>query len=196
MSVNINILAVPPSVSAQIVTASNSNLQQAFTRHVVHDGTNLGYKNHVRGFGEVYFFGNAVATPVSVVNTNYQFQQSVYTVNPLSVNFDTSGYGLRYLGIPGVFYPVTGVFYVHANLNALSSATSTQLCSFYLALNGTIQNNTKCSQSIENSKSQNGTCSAIMSLSTNDIVTLWMANNTVNNAITITDLSFEAFALN
>ena len=188
MSININTLAPPPTVSAQIVTASNGNLQQAFTRHVVHDGTTLGYKNHVRAFGEIYVFGNTTSTPIATVNTNYQFTQGVYIVNPLSVNFDASANGLRYLG-------EAGVFFVHANLNAVSGATGQQ-CSFYLARNGTIFNNTKCSQSVDTSRGQNGICSGVMSLTTNDIVTLLMANNSAANSITITDLSFEVFALN
>ena len=69
MSVNVNILAVPPTVSAQIVTASNANPQQAFTKLVVHDGTNLGYKVHVIGHAESYVFGNTTATPITVINT-------------------------------------------------------------------------------------------------------------------------------
>ena len=108
MSINVNTLPPPPTVSAQIVTASNGNLQQAFTRHVVHDGTTLAYKNHVRAFGEIYVFGNTTATPIATVNTNYQFTQGVYIVNPLTVNFDASGNGLRYLG-------EAGVFFVHVN---------------------------------------------------------------------------------
>ena len=188
MSINVNLLTPPATVSAQIVTASNANLQQAFTRHVVHDGTTLGYKNHIRAFGEIYVFGNTAATPIAVLNTNYQFTQGVYIVNPLTVNFDASGNGMRYLG-------EAGVFFVHANLNAISGATGQQ-CSFYLARNGTIFNNTKCSQAIESTKGQNGICSAVISLTTDDIVTLWMANNSASNSITITDLSFEIFALN
>ena len=188
MSINVNTLAPPPTVSAQIVSASNGNLQQAFTRHIVHDGTTLGYKNHVRAFGEIYVFGNATPTPITTVNTNKEFTQGVYIVNPLTVNFDASGNGIRYLG-------EAGVFFVHANLNAISGAAGQQ-CSFYLAKNGTIFNNTKCSQAVESTKGQNGISSGIMSLTTNDIITLWMANNTANNSITITDLSFEVFALN
>lgn len=188
MSINVNTLAPPPTVSAQIVSSSNGNLQQAFKRHVVHDGTNLGYKNHIRAFGEIYVFGNTASTPIPTVNTNYQFTQGVYIVNPLSVDFDASGNGIRYLG-------EAGVFFVHANLNAISGANSQQ-CSFYLAKNGTIFNNTKCSQAVESSKVQNGISSGIMSLTTNDIITLYMANNSAGNSITITDLSFEVFALN
>ena len=188
MSISVNTLAPPATVSAQIVAASNANFQQSFTKLVVHDGINLGYKNHIRAFGEIYVFGNTTATPIAVQNTNYQFSQGVYIVNPLSVNFDASGNGMRYLG-------EAGVFFVHANLNAISGATGQQ-CSFYLARNGTIFNNTKCSQAIESTKGQNGICSEVMSLTTNDIVTLWMANNSASNSITITDLSFEIFALN
>ena len=188
MSINVNTLAPPPTASAQIVSSSNGNLQQAFTRHIVHDGTTLGYKNHVRAFGEIYVFGNATPTPITTVNTNKEFTQGVYIVNPLTVNFDASGNGIRYLG-------EAGVFFVHANLNAISGAAGQQ-CSFYLAKNGTIFNNTKCSQAVESTKGQNGISSGIMSLTTNDIITLWMANNTANNSITITDLSFEVFALN
>ena len=188
MSINVNTLAPPPTVSAQIVSASNGNLQQSFTRHIVHDGTTLGYKNHVRAFGEIYVFGNATATPIANVNTNYQFTQGVYIVNPLSINFDASGNGIRYLG-------ESGVFFIHANLNAISGATGQQ-CSFFLAKNGTIFNNTKCSQSVDSTRGQNGISSGIMTLTTNDIITLWMANNSASNSITITDLSFEVFALN
>ena len=127
MSINVNTLAVPPTVTAQIVTSSNGNLQQAFTKLVVHDGVNLGYKSHVRGFAEAYVFGNAAATPVAVTNTIYQFTQGTYTLNPVSVNFDVKTNGLRYIGAS------TGVFYI---------------------------------------------------------------NNTANNNITVSDISFEAFALN
>ena len=199
MSINVNTLAAPATVSAQIVSASNANLQQnsTFTKVMVHDGTNLGYRNYIRGFGEIYIFGNTAITPVgtAVVNTMYQFT-GVYIVNPLSVNFDASGNGLRYLGIPLAWYPYTGTFYVHASFNAYTPATGIQSCSFYLAVNGTILNNSKCSQSMDNGKPQNGLCSAIVSLTTGDIVTFWMANNTSGNSILIVDLSLEAIALN
>ena len=189
MSVNVNILAVPPTVSAQIVTASNANPQQAFTKLVVHDGTNLGYKVHVIGHAESFVFGNTTATPITVINTNVQFTQGIQTLNPLSVNFDISGNGLRYIGTEN------GTFFVHINLNAISGAGAQQ-CSFYTAKNGVILNNSKCSQRIDNNAGQNGVSSTIVSLTTNDIITLWMANNTAANSITITDVSFEAFALN
>ena len=189
MSVNVNVLAVPPSVSSQIVTASNANLQQAFTKLVVHDGTNLGYKVHVIGHAESYVFGNTTATPITVINTNVQFTQATQTLNPLSVNFDISGNGLRYIGTGN------GTFFVHINLNAISGAGAQQ-CSFYTAKNGTILSNSKCSQKIDSGAGQNGVSSTIVSLTTNDIITLWMANNTATNSITITDVSFEAFALN
>ena len=141
----------------------------------MHDGTTLGYKNHVRAFGEIYVVGNTASTPIATVNTNYQFSQGVYIVNPLSVNFDASGNGIRYLG-------EAGVFFVHANLNAISGAAGQQ-CSFYLAKNGTIFNNTKCSQAVESTKGQNGISSGIMSLTTNDIITLWLAINIQSNNI-------------
>jgi len=189
MSINVTILPVPPTVPAQIVTSSNGNLQQAFTKLVVHDGTNLGYKVHVRGHAESYVFGNATATPITVINTNVQFTQGTQTLNPLSVNFDISGNGLRYIGTEN------GTFFVHINLNAISGAGAQQ-CSFYMAKNGAILSNSKCSQKIDSGAGQNGVCSTIISLTTNDIITLWMANNTANNSITITDVSFEAFALN
>ena len=189
MSVNVNILAVPPTVSAQIVTASNANPQQAFTKLVVHDGTNLGYKVHVIGHAESFVFGNTTATPITVINTNVQFTQGIQTLNPLSVNFDISGSGLRYIG------KVVGTFFVHINLNAISGSGAQQ-CSFYTAKNGAILSNSKCSQRIDNGAGQNGVSSAIVSLTTNDIITLWMANNTAANSITITDVSFEVFALN
>ena len=189
MSVNVNILAVPPTVSAQIVTASNANPQQAFTKLVVHDGTNLGYKVHVIGHAESFVFGNTTATPITVINTNVQFTQGIQTLNPLSVNFDISGSGLRYIGTS------VGTFFVHINLNAISGSGAQQ-CSFYTGKNGAILTNSKCSQKIDNGAGQNGVSSAIVSLTTNDIITLWMANNTAANSITITDVSFEVFALN
>ena len=189
MSVNVNILAVPPTVSAQIVTASNANPQQAFTKLVVHDGTNLGYKVHVIGHAESFVFGNTTATPITVINTNVQFTQGIQTLNPLSVNFDISGSGLRYIGTS------VGTFFVHINLNAISGSGSQQ-CSFYTGKNGAILTNSKCSQKIDSGSGQNGVSSAIISLTTNDIITLWMANNTAANSITITDVSFEVFALN
>lgn len=192
MSINVNVLTPPPTAPQQVATAVFANNYQNTTKLCCLDGSNnLGHKVITpNSFAEMYVYANTTATVVGATNTFYQFSSANWLLSPFSQNFVVEGTtGLKYTGT------ATGVFYCQANINA-TTGTNNQVCQFVLHKNSTPVSSSRLIQTMSNLLGQNGLCSCILQLATNDIVSLYIANGTASNNITLTDVSFEIFQLN
>ena len=198
MSINVNTIALPPTVPAQIVSAILATNNETATKQAVLDSTGalLAYKTINKSFGNIYFNGSVVATTITTANTMVLVQNTAFVLNPLALNFSlTAGTSqsssrLTYNGTSG------NPFRISCTCNVVVAGSNNQSVSTQLFLNGVAIPNAfgKCFIQT-NSQSQNNAMIAMVSLNNNDYIEMYVANGTANNNVTVTDLTIDAASL-
>ncbi len=198
MSINVNSIALPPTVTAQVVTAILASDNETATKQVVLDPTNLllAYKTINKSFGNIYFNGSAVATPMSTANTFVLVQNTAFVLNSLALNFSLtagatqSSSRLTYNGTSAC--PMR----VSCSCNVVVSGSNNQSVTTTLFLNGVAITNATAKSWLQTAGfSQNNAMFAMVNLNPNDYIELFVANATANNNVTVTDLTIEAVSL-
>ena len=196
--INVNSIALPPTVPAQIVTAILASDNETATKQVVLDPTNLllSYKTINKSFANIYFNGSAVATTMSTANTFVLVQNTAFVLNPLALNFSLtagatqSSSRLTYNGTSAC--PMR----VSCSCNVVVSGSNNQSVTTTLFLNGVAITNATAKSWLQTAGfSQNNAMFAMVNLNPNDYIELFVANATANNNVTVTDLTIEAVSL-
>ncbi len=198
MSINVNTIAPPPTVTQQVVTAVLTTDNETATRSVVLDSTGLllAYKTINKSFGNISFNGSAVVTTMTTANTFVLVQNTAYVINSLALGFSlTAGASqsssrLTYNGTS--VCPVR----VSCSCNVVVAGSNNQSVTTTLFLNGvSITNATAKSWMQTAGFSQNNSMVAMINMNPNDYVELFVANATANNNVTVTDCTIDAVSL-
>ena len=198
MSINVNTIAPPPSVTQQVVTAVLAADNETATRSVVLDSTGLllAYKTINKSFGNISFNGSAVATTMTTANTFVLVQNTAYIINSLALGFSLtagttqSSSRLTYNGTSAC--PVR----VSCSCNVVVAGSNNQSGTTTLFLNGVAITNATAKSWMQTAGfSQNNAMTAMISMNPNDYVELFVANATANNNVTVTDCTIDAQSL-
>ncbi len=198
MSINVNTIALPPTVHQQVVTAVLSSNNENATKQAVLDPTGLllAYKNINKSFGSIGFSNNATVTTITTANTFVLVQNSALLLNTLSQNFAlTAGATqassrLTYQGATTCNVRVT------CTSNVFVAGSNNQNISIQLFLNGVAVPNTVGKSWLQTAPHpQNQSVTTLLTMNTNDYVELFVTNNTANNNVTVTDMTVDAVSL-
>jgi hypothetical protein len=175
------------------ITSSQSRLQISTNVYIVGytsatafygafygDGTNV--TTSARNYGEMYSNNNAVATTMSSQNTFYKMANA--TSAGLMNNFTHTTGRLTYAGTG----PKT--FHINVSLDAQVSQAN-QVLGFQIYLNGVAVAKSNAICMIQNIPDrQHLSLNSLIALNTNDYLELYVANNTANVSVTISDINF------
>ena len=198
MSINVNTIALPPTVHQQVVSAVLASNNETASRSVVLDPTSLllAYKTINKSFGNISFNGSAVATTMTTANTFVLVQNTAYVINPLALAFSlTAGASqsssrLTYNGTSAC--PVR----VSCSCNVVVAGSNNQSVTTTLFLNGVAITNATAKSWMQTAGfSQNNAMTAMITMNPNDYVELFVANATANNNVTVTDCTIDAVSL-
>ena len=83
MSINVTLIAPPPTVLQQVVTAVTALNNEVATKEVVLDPTGLllGYKTINKSFGSVYFNGNVTSTVIATALHLHLFYYQIVLIH-------------------------------------------------------------------------------------------------------------------
>jgi len=198
MSINVNSIALPPTVVAQVVTAIQATDNETATRQAVIDPTGLllAYKTINKSFGNIYFNNSSVATTISTANTLVLVQNSAFVLNSLALGFSlTAGTSqsssrLTYNGTSA------NPFRVSCTCNVMVAGSNNQSVTSALFLNGVAIPSAVGKSWIQtNNQAQNNAMVAMLTLNPNDYVEMYVANGTANNNVTVIDCTLDAVSL-
>ena len=198
MSINVNSIALPPTVPQQVVTAVQALDNETATRQLVLDPTSLllAYKTINKSFGNITFNSNAVSTPITTMNTLVLVQNAAFALNPLALAFtltagaSQSSSRLTYNGTSAC--PMR----ISCSCNVIVAGSNNQSVTTALFLNGVAISNAVGKCWIQtNNQSQNNCMSAMVTMNPNDYVELFVSNATANNNVTVTDCTLDAYSM-
>lgn len=140
--------------------------------------------------GQIYEQSNATATTVAAGSTWYEVTLSGTALTSGARNFDSPASGqLRYTGTPD------RVFLIVANFS-VSSGSANQALEFGIGLDGTIDaTSVIITDSGAISTDRAMSLSFLITLSTNEYVSLMVQNTTGANDVTVSDLTMQAIGM-
>lgn len=158
---------------------------------IIHNGTN--WINNIVSIGGIYVEGNAVETPIAITSTPVRIganSESATTAYPDILEFDNGGsndYQLRYTGT------VTKQFQIHVTLSSFKASAGVSVTfEYYLAKNGTKITGTSVLRQGSSQDYGSITTNTIVGLATNDVISVWVQNNTNTENVTVENLSLTA----
>jgi len=144
--------------------------------------------NNSGNIGQYYMTGNATATTIGAINTFVKVAGTT-TVGSFTEKFTHTNNRLTYNGALTGFYKVTAIVTLTSGNN--------NLVQLRIAVNGTTSApSTSQTTTSGAGKSENVSCSNIVSLSTNDYIEVFTANATGANNITVSEINVIVERLN
>lgn len=141
---------------------------------------NVGITNS-REVSQYYMNGNATATTVSATNTEYKVAGTT-TSGSLTSKFTNTDNRATYTG------SIERIFTVTATLS-VTSGNNNQI-GMYVAKNGTVITESETYITTNGSgRAEAATIQALVTLSTNDYIEIWVENSTSTTDITVTNLN-------
>lgn len=149
------------------------------------DGTNWNTIEN-KQFGEYFIVNNAVETVIAAVNTPVKATAAT-SVGEISADFAHSANRLTYNGTE------TRTFKIDAAITALrGTGSGSPKFAFYIALNGAVISKSKIIRDVGGNAQAAINAQALLQLSTNDIIEVWVENTTDTANLLIEELNLQA----
>ena len=193
-AINVDVNAVVP-VEGYILDTINFSGGATYTAGVQYTDNKALFQNckginNSAEIGQMYYTNNTVQNPIATTNV---FEKILGTTTPSTINqkFDHANNRLTYTG------GIARAFRATAFVSAQSITTNNTTILIRIAKNGTtIAESEAQSTTSATGRNENFPCQAIVELTANDFLEVWIANATNANNLLVTELNMIVEALN